>query len=135
MITNSVFVYGTLRKGGSNHFRMDGSEWVGKGIVEGSIYQIDSNPNLVFPALKLDAGGRVLGEVYRVSDAQLKALDDFEGISERYEEPYEYRRLMTAVEMESGDKAYAWVWEWNSCLEGAKILSEGDWLLYEPNPS
>ncbi len=135
MSAQPVFVYGTLRKGGSNHFRMDGAEFVGKGVVKGEIYQIDTNPKLVFPALKLDGECRVVGEVYQVSETQLKALDAFEGISERYEEPYEYRRVMTGVEMESGELAYAWVWEWNSCLEGAKLLPEGDWLLYEPNPS
>ncbi len=135
MSKQSVFVYGTLRKGGSNHFRMDGAEFVGKGTVKGKIYRIDSNPQLVFPALKLDAGGSVLGEVYLVSETQMKALDEFEGISERYEEPYEYRRVMTVVEMESGESLHAWVWEWNSDLDGAKLLPEGDWLLYEPNPS
>lgn len=135
MSAQSVFVYGTLRKGGSNHFRMDGAEFVGKGTVKGQIYRIDSNPQLVFPALKLDAEGLVLGEVYRVSEPQMKALDEFEGISERYEEPYEYRRVMTVVEMETGEPSHAWVWEWNSDLDGAMLLPEGDWLLYEPNPS
>lgn len=135
MSTHSVFVYGTLRKGGSNHFRMHGAEFVGKGTVEGAIYRIDTNPQLVFPALKLDNGGCVMGEVYRVSETQLKDLDAFEGISERNEEPYEYRRVMTSVEMESGEQTYAWVWEWNASLDGAAPLLEGDWLLYEPNPS
>lgn len=134
MSVHSVFVYGTLRKGGSNHFRMDGAEFAGSGKVRGEIYLIDSNPHLIFPALNLDGEGWVLGEVYRVSETQLKALDEFEGISERYEEPYEYRRVMTAVEMDSGEKGYAWVWEWNSCLDGSQPLLQGDWLLYEPNP-
>ncbi len=135
MSTHTIFVYGTLRKGGSNHFRMDGAKFVGKGTVEGGIYLIESNPELVFPALKLDPEGRVVGEVYRVSKTQLKALDAFEGISERYEEPYEYRRVKTGVEMESGEQEFAWVWEWNLSLDGAKPLPQGDWLLYEPNPS
>jgi gamma-glutamylcyclotransferase (GGCT)/AIG2-like uncharacterized protein YtfP len=134
MSAHTVFVYGTLRKGGSNHFRMDGAEFVGKGTVGGGIYLIDSNPELIFPALKLDNEGRVVGEVYRVSETQLIALDAFEGISERYEEPYEYRREMVTVEMDAGDPVNAWVWVWNSCLDGAKPLPEGDWLLYEPNP-
>lgn len=135
MSTHSVFVYGTLRKGGSNHFRMDGAKFVGKGTVEGEIYLIDSNPEFVFPALKLDPVGRVIGEVYQVTKAHLKALDAFEGISERNEEPYEYRRVKTGVEMESGEQEFAWLWEWNSSLDGAKPLPQGDWLLYEPNPS
>lgn len=134
MNTHAVFVYGTLRKGGSNHFRMDGAEFVGKGCVKGEIYLIDSNPVLIFPALKLDAAGRVAGEVYRVSDAQLEVLDAFEGISERYEEPHEYRRVMVAVELDVGDSINAWVWEWNRGLNEAKPLPLGDWLLYEPNP-
>ena len=135
MIHHSVFVYGTLRKGGSNHFRMDGAEFVGLGSVMGAIYLIDSNPDLVFPALKLEADSRVVGEFYHVSEAQLVELDAFEGISEHYEEPYEYRRMMVSVELESGELMPTWVWVWNSCLDGILPLQEGDWLLYEPNPS
>lgn len=135
MSMHAVFVYGTLRKGGSNHFRMHHAEFFGLGKVAGAIYLIDSNPELVFPALKLDMKGQVVGEVYRVSDTLLKALDAFEGISAHFEEPYEYRRVRVNVEMETGVSMSAWVWEWNSFLGGAKPLPEGDWLLYEPNPS
>jgi gamma-glutamylcyclotransferase (GGCT)/AIG2-like uncharacterized protein YtfP len=134
MNTHSVFVYGTLRKGGSNHFRMDGADFAGSGKVAGGIYLIDSNPELVFPALKTDTPGHVVGEVYRVSEIQLKALDAFEGISGHDEEACEYRRVMVEVEMESGGHQNAWVWEWNSGLDGARSLPEGDWLIYEPNP-
>lgn len=135
MSMHSVFVYGTLRRGGSNHFRMDHAEFVGLGKVAGAIHLIDSNPELVFPALKLDVEGHVVGEVYLVSETLLKSLDAFEGICERYEEPYEYRRVRVGVEMETGGSVSAWIWEWNSGLDGARPLPEGDWLLYEPNPS
>ena len=114
---------------------MDGAEFVGLGSVMGAIYLIDSNPDLVFPALKLEADSRVVGELYHVSEAQLVELDAFEGISEHYEEPYEYRRMMVSVELESGELMPAWVWVWNSCLDGILPLQDGDWLLYEPNPS
>lgn len=135
MSTHAVFVYGTLRKCGSNHYRMAGAKFIGKGTLRGEIYLIEENPDFLFPALKLYDVGRVFGEVYWVSEAQLIELDAFEGISEHYEEPYEYRRVMAGVKLENGEHVSAWVWEWNSCLDGAKPLPQGDWLLYEPNPS
>jgi gamma-glutamylcyclotransferase (GGCT)/AIG2-like uncharacterized protein YtfP len=135
MNVHAVFVYGTLRKGGSNHFRMGGAELVGDGNLTGEIYLIDDLPDFLFPALKLGGASWVKGEVYRVNDSQLAALDDFEGISERHEEPYEYRRVKAVVDLDCGEQIEAWVWEWNGCLDDIKPLPQGDWLLYEPNPS
>lgn len=132
---NAVFVYGTLRRGGSNHFRMDGSEFVGGGRISGSIYMIDWNPQLTYPALVLGGEGEVVGEMYLVSDAHLGDLDRFEGIGITSWRDDEYRRVATPVKLDDGSERSAWVWEWNSSVRDAVRLQDGDWLSHEPDPS
>lgn len=135
MNTQSVFVYGTLRRGGSNHFRMVGAVLVGKGTVEGEIHVIDLNPAFLFPAL-VDAGGkRVVGELYLVQDETLKALDDFEGVSEPPHFNDEYVRVRRMVKLENGEECTAWVWMWNRELGNGGLIESGNWLDIEPNPS
>ncbi len=130
MNTNPVFVYGTLRKGGSNHFRMAGADFTGEGKISGWMYRIDWYPALV-------CGGEtfVIGELYRVDDATLVALDRFEGITPDATEPREYRRVKVAVNLSKGETEEAWVWEWAGDLGDAEPLDGEDWLAYEPNPS
>jgi gamma-glutamylcyclotransferase (GGCT)/AIG2-like uncharacterized protein YtfP len=125
-----LFIYGTLRRGGSNHFRMDGAEFVGGGGIAGKIFRIDWYPGLV-------CGGEsaVKGELYRVSEEHLRALDVFEGIVPGEGESREYRRVKVEVTLDSGEKESAWVWEWIGDLSSAVALDTGDWLGYEPNPS
>ena len=130
MNTNPVFVYGTLRKGGSNHFRMSGTDFVGGGKISGRMYRIDW-----YPALLCGGEASVKGELYRVSDSTLEALDRFEGITPDATEPREYRRVKTSVLLESGQTGDAWVWEWAGGIGGAQPLDGEDWLAYEPNPS
>ena len=130
MNVNPVFVYGTLRKGASNHFRMADSGFAGAGRISGKIYRIDWYPALV-------CGGQtfVRGELYLVSDPDLLALDIFEGITPDAEEPMEYRRVKSLVLLDSGDEKEAWVWEWTGDPADAVPLVGEDWLSYEPNPS
>ena len=135
MNLNTVFVYGTLRKGGSNDFRMHRADFVGEGKISGSIYKIDWHPHLVYPALICGGENSVIGELYRVSDIVLKELDKFEGINEGYEEPLEYKRVKAIVRLDSGEEETAWVWEWIQSVENALLLEDGDWLFHEPNPS
>ena len=130
MNVNPVFVYGTLRKGGSNHFRMANSEFVGAGRIAGKMYRIDW-----YPALSCGGETYVRGELYLVSDRDLIALDLFEGITPDAEEPREYRRVKSLVLLDSGDKKEAWVWEWAGGLGAAQPLDGEDWLAYEPDPS
>lgn len=135
MNAHAVFVYGTLRRGGSNHFRMNGAEFVGAGRISGSIYMIDWNPALTYPALVCDGLGCVRGEMYRVGDSQLAALDEFEGIGVDSWRNDEYRRVGTRVILDDGTEETAWVWEWNSTVQNAVRLEDGDWLSHEPDPS
>ncbi|QTN31005.1 gamma-glutamylcyclotransferase [Akkermansiaceae bacterium] len=130
MNVNPVFVYGTLKKGGSNHFRMGRTSFVGAGRIFGKMYRIDW-----YPALVCGGDSLVRGELYLVSDADLAALDRFEGITPETDEPREYRRVKTMVTLDSGETGEAWVWEWAGGIGAAIPLDGEDWLAYEPNPS
>jgi gamma-glutamylcyclotransferase (GGCT)/AIG2-like uncharacterized protein YtfP len=114
---------------------MGGSDFVGAGKISGSIYMIDWNPALTYPALVLDGKGEVDGEMYWVSDSQLKALDEFEGIGVDSWRNDEYRRVEAAVRLNDVAEQNAWVWEWNSSVQNAIRLEDGNWLSHEPDPS
>lgn len=130
MSANPVFVYGTLRTGGSNHFRMEASVFLGAGRIHGKMYRIDW-----YPALVCGGDTFVKGELYLVSDKDLAALDQFEGITPDAGEPREYHRVKARVELDSGETHEACVWEWAGGLGSAQQLDGEDWLAYEPNPS
>ncbi len=125
-----IFVYGTLRKSGSNHFRMAGADFVAEGKISGRMYKIDW-----YPALVCGGDTWVKGGLYRVCDSLLKALDCFEGITSDSPEPREYRRVKVKVTLANGDVEEAWVWEWAGEVGSALPLDGEDWLAYEPNPS
>jgi gamma-glutamylcyclotransferase (GGCT)/AIG2-like uncharacterized protein YtfP len=122
-----VFVYGTLRRGGSNHFRMSGADFVAEGLATGKIYRIDWYPGLV-----LGPEGKVKGEIFSVDAAQLLELDAFEGLSAGEVEGSEYRRVKAAIHTGEGKVIGAWVWEWLGPFDESRLVEEGDWLLVEP---
>jgi gamma-glutamylcyclotransferase (GGCT)/AIG2-like uncharacterized protein YtfP len=122
-----VFVYGTLRRGGSNHFRMAGAEFVAQGTITGRMYRIDWYPGLVLD----DAGDEIHGEVYWVTPDLLSTLDIFEGLSAGEIEGSEYRRVQTTVVQQDSQTLTAWVWEWLGLTEESQRLADGDWLKTE----
>jgi gamma-glutamylcyclotransferase (GGCT)/AIG2-like uncharacterized protein YtfP len=112
-----AFVYGTLRRNGSNHFRMEGSEFLDEAAVCGRLYRIDWFPGVVLD----DTAGGVSGELYRVDDATLAALDAYEGP--------EYRRLWADVTPRGGSVSVtAWVWEWILPTDESARIPSGDWM-------
>lgn len=114
--THRVFVYGTLRTGGSAGQRMAGGTLLGGGFIRGRLYQIDWYPGVVLD----ESGGPVTGEVFEVDDDQLAELDLYEGA--------EYRRTMVRVD---GDvPPDAWIWEWMGPLDESKRIAGGDWLTF-----
>lgn len=122
-VREPVFVYGTLRRGASNHFRMDGAEFVAAGTIAGRMYRFGWYPGLVVDA----TGGDVFGEVYAVGRAQLAALDEFEGVSAHEVDGCEYRRVRVTVQT-AGSPIVAWVWEWVGDVDESTCISHGDWL-------
>jgi gamma-glutamylcyclotransferase (GGCT)/AIG2-like uncharacterized protein YtfP len=123
-----VFVYGTLCRQGSNHFRMAGAEWIGSGSVTGRLYRIDWYPGLVLDAA---AGDEVHGELFAVSSALLAELDLFEGLAAGELAGSEYRRVKVDVRLHSGETQLAWVWEWIGPTDERARLFHGNWLKVE----
>lgn len=122
-----VFVYGTLRRGGSNHFRMAGAEFVASGTISGRMYRIDWYPGLILDS----AGDEIKGEVYSVGPELLSALDIFEGLSAGEIEGSEYRRTRTPVMKQDSQTITAWVWEWLGMVDESQRIRDGDWLKEE----
>jgi gamma-glutamylcyclotransferase (GGCT)/AIG2-like uncharacterized protein YtfP len=116
--TEPVFVYGTLRKGGSNHFRMDGADFHAAGTVRGRLYHIDWYPGLVLDPL----AECVSGEVYQVPTSMFNALDQFEGDA--------YRRVQAEVSFQNPvlPPTRAWVWEWLGEVDESRRIAGGDWF-------
>ena len=114
-----VFVYGTLRPGSSNHFRMEEAELQGRAWVLGRLYPLGWYPGLV-----LDDGGiPVRGEVYAVEREMLRKLDAFEGS--------EYERLKFPVHLEGGNEVRAWLYEFRGDEGGREEIVPADWLQHE----
>lgn len=72
---NRVFVYGTLKRGRRNfHFLRD-AEFVGE-FVTREIYSMFEFED--YPAVCLDGSHAISGEIYHVTDAEFRMLDDLE---------------------------------------------------------
>lgn len=111
-----LFVYGTLRRGGSNHFRMQGMAFAAPASVRGRLYRVDW-----YPALVLDPDApAVVGEIYQIHHSSLPALDEYEGP--------QYRRVLSTATDAQGQDHEVWIWEWAGSIETLQPIPNGDWL-------
>ncbi|MFY7818025.1 MAG: gamma-glutamylcyclotransferase family protein [Akkermansiaceae bacterium] len=118
---HTIFVYGTLRQGASQAHRLNSSIFIGFGTTAGLLYQVDWYPGARFDQ---NASFCVIGELYWVTDAQLKALDAFEG--------REYKRVLIKVITERGE-VDAQAWEYQQPIVQLQQLKTGDWRKeYKP---
>lgn len=92
-----VFVYGTLKQGGSNHRFLSGQEFVtaARSVPGYTLYQPADYPGLVAEAGDTEG---VLGEVWSVSPICLAKLDQLEGTHLGL-----YRRIPLALADTHGD--------------------------------
>ena len=90
-MTTTLFVYGTLKRGGSNHHHLAGQTFLGPArTVPGfTLFSLGAYPGLV--AAPYDAHG-VTGELWSVDAATLARLDVLEGLTEGL-----YRRAPIAL--------------------------------------
>jgi len=75
-----LFVYGTLKRGLTNHHHLGGARFVAEAWMDGVALH-DLGP---FP-MAVAGDGHAVGELYRVDGDQLARLDRFEGVPRLYE--------------------------------------------------
>ena len=114
-----VFVYGTLRKESSNHFRLRKAPFVKEGWILGRLYRIDW-----YPGMRLDEEGvPVRGEIYEIEREALRELDAFEG--------NEFERLKTKVHAIGGGDLHVWLYEYCKEVDFDAELLPADWVHHE----
>jgi gamma-glutamylcyclotransferase (GGCT)/AIG2-like uncharacterized protein YtfP len=116
-----VFVYGTLRRGGSRPMSIafPNSKFIADGKVRGSLYDLGAYPGL----LGDESNSWVVGEVYEVDDEILSKLDDYEASSN-------YWRKQVEVSLGTNRRA-CWIYEPNpECYSPRTLITSGDWIEY-----
>lgn len=123
----NVFVYGTLRYGGRNHFYIeDAICLMHQCWIKGSLFDTCHN----YPAMKENKSDRIYGELYRVTRSQLKAIDDLEGFVEGGVENL-YNRTTALVYNDMGEETNAIIYTAGQSLrEFTKRIPSGDWFVY-----
>lgn len=124
-----VFVYGTLRRGGGSHDLLErlGAVYLGKGSVAGELLDLGAFPGA---RKSRSPSARVVGEIYRVPNATeaLKALDEYEGVGPGALVTSLYRREITEVTLEKGERVSAWIYWLNHVPRRRRRIDSGDYV-------
>lgn len=125
-----VFVYGTLRRGGSRDATIfyPGAEFLAAARVRGTLIDLGA-----YPGIRLDpTGGWVAGEILTVSPAAFAGLDEWEGWSADDPHGGEYEKCQVTVERIGGPPETCWIYELRaSVAAGRPVIASGDWLARE----
>ena len=74
-----LFVYGSLKKGGSNHSLLEGCKLAGTGTIMANLYDL----GIDYPgAIEEGTRDKTFGELYEIHPGTLDELDEFEGFYE-----------------------------------------------------
>jgi len=76
-----IFVYGTLKRGGSNHHFLAGQKFIGEARTAAGfrLYDLGGHPGMV---TQPDDTAGVVGEIWEVAADALVQLDALEGLAE-----------------------------------------------------
>ena len=130
MTSKNLFVYGTLRRGSKNEFAQllqSSAKWIGQAQARGRLYLVHHYPGFVASATGEDW---VRGDVYQISDPDLTypELDGYEGCGVNDSTPYEYRRIVIPIRLNSGKSIEAAVYEYRHSIAGKPLIASGDYL-------
>ena len=120
-----VFVYGTLRWGGSNDIaRYDPApRLIGEALIRGTLYDLGA-----YPGLRLCGHGSVAGEVYLIDRPVEALLDCLEGVRSDGTGEYVKRSIIVPLQ---GTALVCLVYEVQAAraAHGA-VISSGDWMAH-----
>jgi gamma-glutamylcyclotransferase (GGCT)/AIG2-like uncharacterized protein YtfP len=121
-----VFVYGTLRSNLRNNYLLKDAEMVSnKCWAEGTLYDVGCG----YPAMAVHPKKRVYGELYQVTEHELKQLDRLEGYEKNGTNNHYERIEQTIFTAQCPYTAYVYIYkkEQVSQLEEVPL---GDWKDY-----
>lgn len=99
--THLIFVYGTLKKGRTNHFFLEGCDFKGTYFTTNDVTLV----HCALPFLVKRKGQGCKGEVYEIDDSILRSIDYLE------QHPNFYRREHIWVTQEdTGEQIKAWAY-------------------------
>lgn len=128
--TRHVFVYGTLRRGGSNDITRlaPAPRFVGRAQLAGQMYDLGAYPGLILGKGdgQPEEGAPVHGEVYAIGPALEVLLDEIEEVFPQATGEYAKRELDVLVD---GVAVRCIVYEINPVRTAGKpVIAGGDWL-------
>jgi gamma-glutamylaminecyclotransferase len=114
--TFTLFVYGTLKRGGCRHGPLAGQRFLGEAHTapQYRLYDLGSYPGLV----RAEDGGVVHGELYEVDRELVPLLDRLEGAPAWFD--------LAPVEI-AGRAGPAWAYYIVQIPEGRRIVADGRW--------
>lgn len=120
-----VFVYGTLRAGGSNDIRRyrPPPQWIGRAVVAGTLYDFGG-----WPGLRLTGDACVVGEVWRIDPRVEPLLDRLEGVCDDGSGEYLKRSVSLVA---GGRRVECMIYEINMAwVRGRPAIPGGDWIVH-----
>lgn len=108
MNKNLVFVYGTLKRGFSNHYLLEKSTFIGEGVTEENMIMYERG----IPFLNDEEKGitQIHGEVYEVTDRTLDKLDLLEGYNKNFPDNSFYKRKIKSIILNNNVKLNCFVY-------------------------
>jgi gamma-glutamylcyclotransferase (GGCT)/AIG2-like uncharacterized protein YtfP len=115
-----IFVYGTLKRGGSNHPCLAGEVFVGEARTTPGfrLHDLGDFPGMI---VATDDTTGVAGEIWSVQPAALARLDALEGIAEGL-----YRRERVALQPPFADR-HVETYLYNLTTAGRPAIPDGVW--------
>jgi gamma-glutamylcyclotransferase (GGCT)/AIG2-like uncharacterized protein YtfP len=130
MISNLLFVYGTLMRGFDHPMAQllsRSAEFLGEARCRGRLYLVKHYPGLV---LSEDPAETVSGELYRLRrpDDLLREFDMYEACGEGFAAPTEYLRRMLPVTRDGHAAEPAWTYLYNWPVAHLPRIASGKFL-------
>lgn len=118
-----IAVYGSLRKGLSNHKVIENTKYIGQYETK-PIYNMYSLN--AFPGITEGGNTSIVMEVYRVNKEELQRVDNLEGYDSSSNDNDFYKRVVIKTPYGA---AFTYLFEGD--VEGLSKVKDGDWTKYK----
>lgn len=114
-----VAVYGTLRRGGSNHHFLENEKLEAQIITPVlQLYSLGQYPGAVWS----ESNGTII-EIYSLSETKLALLDQLEEFDP--DSPADSEYLRESLDTSLGP---CWVYIYNRSVDPSQLIASGDWI-------